>query len=537
MPMRAILYARYSTDKQRETSIADQLRAARARAEAEGWTIVATHADEGTSGSVPVALRRGGKALLADALAARFDILVLESLDRLSRELGEAETITKRLEHRGIRIVGTSDGYDTQAKGRKVMRIARGLINEIYLDDLREKTHRGLAGQFDRGYHVGGVCYGYRSQASADGRGRELVVDEAQAGVVRRIFADYAAGDSARTIAYRLNAEAVASPRGGSWAVSALVGDRARGAGLLNSEIYAGRLVWNRRQWLKDPETGRRRYVDRPRAEWLVRDVPALRIVPDALWQAVRARDTRRGNTRPQGGAPMKTLFAGLLRCSVCGGPMTAIDARRYGCNARNDRGATVCGNATAYPRTAVDAALLGVVREELLSPAALVGLQRAVQRMLEQALHTGGAGAKAPQARQKALQAEIGRLVDAVAQVGLSSALQARLQAAEAELASLQAEAATRPQVPAPSAGQVLAAYRRQLLQLQAALDAGDLDRDRTRALLADIVGPVTLTRDDEGQWAEMEEPVARLALTGSTPSTLVAGACNLGYRRLRIR
>jgi site-specific DNA recombinase len=49
---------------------------------------------------------------------------------------------------------------------------------------------------------------------------------------------------------------------------------------LLNSEIYAGRLVWNRRQWLKDPETGKRRYVDRPREEWQVRDVPHLRIVP-----------------------------------------------------------------------------------------------------------------------------------------------------------------------------------------------------------------------------------------------------------------
>jgi site-specific DNA recombinase len=170
--MRAALYARYSTDKQRETSIADQLRAAEARVQREAWAIVARHADEGVSGSVPVALRAGGKALLADALAGRFDVLVVEGLDRLSRELGEAEQLVKRLEHRGIRIVGTADGYDSQAKGRKVMRIARGLVNELYLDDLREKTHRGLAGQFDRGYHVGGVQYGYRSEPTPDGRGQ-----------------------------------------------------------------------------------------------------------------------------------------------------------------------------------------------------------------------------------------------------------------------------------------------------------------------------------------------------------------------------
>ncbi len=142
--MRAVLYARYSTDKQRETSIDDQLRAARDRAEREGWIVVATHADEGVSGSTPVALRSGGKALLADALAGRFDVLIVEGLDRLSREIGEAEQLVKRLEHRSIRIIGTADGYDTEARGRKVMRIARGLVNELYLDDLREKTHRGL---------------------------------------------------------------------------------------------------------------------------------------------------------------------------------------------------------------------------------------------------------------------------------------------------------------------------------------------------------------------------------------------------------
>ena len=121
MTQRVALYARYSTDKQRETSIDDQLRKARELAEREGWQIVAQHADEGISGSTPVGLRKGGKALLADMLAGRFDVLILEGLDRLSREVGEQETITKRLEHRNVRIIGTSDGYDSQGQGRKLL--------------------------------------------------------------------------------------------------------------------------------------------------------------------------------------------------------------------------------------------------------------------------------------------------------------------------------------------------------------------------------------------------------------------------------
>jgi DNA invertase Pin-like site-specific DNA recombinase len=246
MTISAYLYARYSTDKQRETSVEDQLREARARAKREAWTVVATHADEGISGSTPIALRAGGKAPLADALAARFDVLIVEGLDRLGRELGEAEIMVKRLEHRGIRIIGTADRYDTQASGRKVMRIARGLVNELYLDDLREKTHRGLAGQFDRGFSAGGRSYSYRS-VEAQGE-RVLVIDEKEPDIVREIFRHFADGKSARSIAHFFNERCVPSPRGGTWAVSALIGDASKGLGLLNNEIYVGRLTWNKRQ-------------------------------------------------------------------------------------------------------------------------------------------------------------------------------------------------------------------------------------------------------------------------------------------------
>ncbi len=518
---RAALYGRYSSDQQRQTSIADQLAAARARAAAEGWQIVAEHADEAVSGSVPVALRPGGKALLADAMAGRFDVLVLEGLDRLSREIGEAETITKRLEHRGIRIVGTADGYDSQAQGRKVLRIARGLVNELYLDDLRQKTHRGLAGQFGRGYHVGGVCLGYRSEPTPDGKGRRLVIDDGQAEIVRRIFAEFADGSSARAIVHRLNADGIASPRGGTWAVSALVGDSRRGAGILNNELYTGRLIWNRRQWLKDPETGKRRYVDRPHAEWQAREAPELRIVDEATWRAVRERQRTgpaRGTRTGRGAAP-RTLFAGLLRCSVCAGPIVSIDARRYGCSRHADRGAAVCASADAWPRAAVDRALLSVVRDELLSPAAMAEMHHAVRELQRARRPRRDAAA----GRLAALQREIDRLVDAVAQVGLSDALRARLSAAEAERAALQAPAAP-PEDHMPDASAVLAAYRRQVMDLRQALES-EQDRDRTRSLLAGMLGPVTLLRDAAGDWAEMDEPAARVALAGS-PVGVVAGA-----------
>ena len=75
--------------------------------------VVAVHRDRAVSGASCVQGRPGGRALLTDALAGRFSVLLVESLDRLSRDQVEQETIVRRLEHRGIRIIGVSDSYDT----------------------------------------------------------------------------------------------------------------------------------------------------------------------------------------------------------------------------------------------------------------------------------------------------------------------------------------------------------------------------------------------------------------------------------------
>lgn len=441
--MRVALYARFSSDLQRQTSIEDQLRAARARAASEGWQIVAERSDSAVSGSTPFALRPGSKALLADALAGRFDVLIVEGLDRTFRDVGEQEQIVKRLEHRGIRIIGTSDGYDTQAKGRKVMRIARGLVNELYLDDLADKTRRGLAGQFGRGLSAGGRSYGYRTEDA--GNGRRMVIYEAEAKHVRWMFEKHAEGWSPVSLAHELNRLGVPAPRGGTWAVSAIFGSAQRGLGILNNELYIGRVLWNRRQWLKDPETGARRYVERPESEWMVREAPELRIVSDQLWEATRQRINRpHGNAiaaATKGGRAPRTLFGGLLVCATCGGPVIAVDARRYGCGVRKDRGPAACASESYVPRKAVDARLLAVVREEMEAPEVIAAVQRAVRDLVAE--HQRAADAPDVRRRLADVEQELGRLVDAIAAVGFSPTLGERIRSRDR---AGQASAASRP-------------------------------------------------------------------------------------------
>ena len=268
--------------------------------------------------------------------------------------------------------------------------------------------------------------------------------------------------------------------------MSALIGASSSGLGLLNNALYVGRVVWNRRQWLKDPETGSRRYIERPRTEWQERDAPELRIVSDEVWHRVHARSIMRGTRTGKGAAP-RTLFSGLLRCATCGGAVVAIDARRYGCSVHKDRGAAVCASAEAWPRTVVDRRLVAEVRDELQRPDAIAELHLEVRELTRTA--------PAPHGRLPALHAEISRLVDAIARTGYSEALAGRLRVAEEEAKWLAAAPA-----PAPSgnelAARIVAAYKRQLLTLQAALD-DQADLALTRQILGDMLGPVTLLKE----------------------------------------
>ena len=449
--------------------------------------------------------------MLADVLAGRVEIMLVESLSRLSRDVGEQDRAVKRIEHRSVRIVGVSDAYDSTAAGRKVMRVARGLVNELYIDDLRAQVHRTLAAKAARGRHVAGLSYGYTSEQ--DGNDRRLVIVPEQATIVREIFNRYGAGESCQRIAADLNARGIGGPRGGTWSVSALYGSPDKGAGVLNNELYIGRVVWNRSQWIKHPDTGKRERMLRLQSEWLVAEQLELRVVDDDAWQRVRDRfGERRGKRRTTGGHP-RTLFGGLLRCGYCGGAMIAVSAHQYGCAARK-AGVWRCARASMHP----DAEPMRSYSRR----SAARSLRAIPREIIASALKAAQDDTSAVDSRKRALQREIRNLTEAIAQLGLSDALRERLVTAEAELRSLQRRAGAEG---LPNVDVVLEIYRSMLLRITEAL-AQDVERARTA--LTTVLGTVTVRATDQGVFAEMEtRPEAVLLAAGGALSLgLVAGA-----------
>lgn len=259
MSSRVALYARYSTDMQKDASIEGQLRVCRTFANNHSCSIVDSYSDRAISGAS--LLRQGLQELLGDAVARRFDIVVAEALDRLSRDQTDIATLLKHLPFAGIRIVTIAEGDITE------MHIGlKGTMNALFLKDLGLKPHRGLTGRVKAGKSGGGNSYGYEVVRSFNPDGSPITgersIKPAEAYTVRRIFSDFANGKSPRAIAHALNRERVPGPRGANWGQSTINGNAERGTGILNNELYVGRLVWNRLHYIKDPATGRR--VSRP---------------------------------------------------------------------------------------------------------------------------------------------------------------------------------------------------------------------------------------------------------------------------------
>ena len=155
MDMRVALYARYSNDNQSVASIEDQFRICREHAGRERWQIVDTYHDAAISGA-SVILRPGVRTLLQDAQRGKFDIVLAEALDRVSRDQADVATLFKHLRFAGVQIITLAEGEISELHvGLK------GTMNALYLKDLAAKTHRGLRGRVEKGKAGGGLCYGY----------------------------------------------------------------------------------------------------------------------------------------------------------------------------------------------------------------------------------------------------------------------------------------------------------------------------------------------------------------------------------------
>ena len=494
---RVAIYARYSSDNQREASIEDQFRICRERSKREKWKVAGTYKDAGISGASMI-LRPGIQALLQDAQTGQFDIVLAEALDRISRDQADVATLYKHLKFAGVPIVTLAEGEISELHvGLK------GTMNALFLKDLAAKTHRGLRGRVEDGKSGGGLCYGYKVVKKVDERGEPVrgdrEIDEYEANVVRRIFRDFAAGTGPRTIAKTLNDEGIPGPHGKLWNDTTIRGHVKRGTGIINNELYIGRLIWNRLRYVKDPSTGKRVSRLNPESEWLTTEVPELRIVDDELWQRVKTRQgeiaekylnvteavrEHHRNNRLNGARRPKSLLSGLIFCGVCGGPYSLRGADRFACSAHVTNGS--CSNSRTIAREELERRVLAGLKDRMMAPEVAAEAMRAyaeeMNRLNRERRSNGDSWRAEIEKTDRELEKAIDAILAGVPPLKLKDRME-KLEARKAELTTLLADVPDDTPDILPSAAAV---YAKKVARLTEALNRPEERPEAAEALRA---------------------------------------------------
>ena len=506
---RVALYARYSSDNQREASIEDQLRICHEQAKREKWKIVGTYKDAGISGASMI-LRPGIQALLQDAQAGQFDVVLAEALDRISRDQADVATFYKHLKFAGVPIVTLSEGEISELHvGLK------GTMNALFLKDLAAKTHRGIRGRVEDGKSGGGLCFGYNVVKQLDARGDPIrgdrEINETEANVVRRIFREFAAGVGPRTIAHTLNEEGVPGPAGKLWSDTTIRGHVKRGTGLVNNQLYIGRLIWNRLRYIKDPSTGKRVSRLNPESEWIIKDVPELRIVDDELWHSVRVRQgeiaekfanvteavrKHHKKNRLNGTRRPKSLLSGLVFCGCCGGPYSLRGADRFACSNHISKGA--CSNSRTIPREDLEARVLSGLKDRMMAPEIVEEAMRAYAEETNRLNRERRSSGDAWKAELVKIEKQIRGIIEAIKAGMFHESMKAEMDTLEARKTELNTLLADAPEDTPDILPSASAIYTKKVSALTKALNLKE-ERQEAAETLRGLIEKISLTPGPE--------------------------------------
>lgn len=299
----AVIYARYSSDLQKDRSIDDQIAFCKEIALRHGYSVSEVFSDRAKSGA-SMFERDGLLALMTAAKKRKFGAVISETLSRLSRDQEDTAAIYKRLKFNDITIIDSSGVVSDVHIG------VGGIVNSMFLKNLAVSVKRSMDARAREGLVPGRVAFGYR-RTSKKG---EREIDPVNAAIVRRIFEEYADGASLRDIDASLTREKVVAPITSE---------------MLHNQIYIGKIVRNSTTSVKNPDTGRRLFRRAAAEDRIIVDAPALRIIPQKLWDRVQdlcaARSKAKGwhGPRQHKFVNKDQLLLGLLTCGKCGGSMT----------------------------------------------------------------------------------------------------------------------------------------------------------------------------------------------------------------------
>lgn len=282
--MKAVIYARYSSDSQREESIEGQLRECSEYAQRNGMTVLSSYIDRALSAKTDN--RPEFQRMVKDSAQGLFDVVLVWKLDRFARNRYDSAHYKAILKKNGVKVVSAKEAIAEDSTGILLESLLEGYA-EFYSVELSEKIHRGQKENALKGLNNGGgVPLGY----TLNHQSQKLEMDPITAPLVVEIFTRYAQGETARAIADNLNARGLRTQRGKRFG--------------LNS-------FW---VMLKN-----RKYIGEYRYQDVVIPGGVPAIVPQDLFDRVQARVDRNKRTPAAAKAEEEYLLTTKLFCGKCG--------------------------------------------------------------------------------------------------------------------------------------------------------------------------------------------------------------------------
>lgn len=461
--MRAAIYARYSSDLQRDRSIDDQVRNCQRFALGRNWIVLDGHiyTDYAISGASTIG-RTGLHNLMREAARKPrpFDYILIDDTSRLSRKMGEVISIIEQLKFEGVNIFFVSQGIDSNDKQSPLTVGINSLIDGQYRRDLASKTLRGMAGQAIRGYNTGSRLYGYDYFKEFDPTGAidhktgqvkvigtKIERNPEQEKVVREIFQMYLAGVSPADITVYLNDRGYPPPGIGMQRIKGKIKftwipNTVRS--ILQNPKYMGDWTFNRRGWIVNPETGQRRSIEKDIAEQTIVERPDLAIIDKDTWSQVqRIIETRRHFPQRKRGPLPKFLFSGLMKCHECGGSYVVVSGTnghnpKFGCCTNKQRGKAACSNNFRVAKDEIENVILADIQQNLLSPRMLSAIINKVNVKLKAVTSTFKTQVGQIASERRKLEKRLANLINAIENGTYSDVIKKRIMLVEDQLREL---------------------------------------------------------------------------------------------------
>lgn len=411
--MNVAVYARYSSNNQREESIMAQLRAAREYCEKKGYYIVKEYCDEAMTGTNDN--RPAFKEMIDAAKSGLFNILICHKIDRFARDRYDDAFYKRTLQKAGVTIEYVEQNIDGSPESIVLESVLVGMA-EYYSKNLAREALKGMRENAYQAKHNGGVPpLGYSVK---DGK---YIINDNEADIVRLIFKMRAAGSGYTDIISVLNSKGYKTKRGGKFGKNSL-------HDLLRNRKYIGIYTFGR------VAGGRSEKRNSHKNDGEMIEIPDAipRIIDNELWEKVQAKLDADRHTSGKHTAKVEYYLSGKVRCALCGSSMTGgtLVSRGnkysyYSCS-NHERKKDCSG--TRIKKEWLEAAVLEYVDYQLLSPEMLPALIEEIKSRMESASNSNAVEKKRLEKQKADTMRKINNLIDFIEDGSADETIKERL-------------------------------------------------------------------------------------------------------------